>query len=161
MNRAFRTPRLNAFIDVGSQGFDFNVNDKTLFYMVGLQVKVPLFSGKANLYKIKQTEYDAGSIAIKKEYTIKQLELAAAISRNNLTSTRNEYLALLKQEQSARKYFQLIDRGFTEGVNSFIEFLDARNQLTTVQLQLNIQKFKVLTALADYERETASYSFKN
>ncbi|MBC7827394.1 MAG: TolC family protein [Chitinophagaceae bacterium] len=160
MNRAFRTPRLNAFLDLGSQGFDFNVNNKSLFYLAGLQLKVPIFTGKANLYKIEQTKLDARSIALKNDNTIQQLALAASVSRNNINNAYNAWLSLLKQEESAKKYFQLINRGFQEGINSFIEFLDARNQLTTVQLQLNIQKYKVMTALADYERQTASYSLK-
>jgi outer membrane protein TolC len=159
MNRAFRTPRLNAFLDIGSQGFDFNVDNKTLFYLAGLQVKIPLFTGKANLYKIEQTQLTGRSIELKKENTAKQLELAASVSRNNVDNAWNAWLSLLKQEESANKYFQLINRGYQAGINSFIEFLDARNQMTTVQLQLNIQKYKVMTALADYERQTASYSF--
>lgn len=160
MNRAFRTPRLNAFLDLGSQGFDFNVDKKSLFYLGGLQLKVPIFTGKANLYKIEQAKLDVRSIELKEDNTIKQLELATSVSRNNIDNAWNEYLSLLKQEVSSQKYFHLINRGFQEGINSFIEFLDARNQLTTVQLQLNIQKYKVLTALADFERQTASYSIK-
>jgi outer membrane protein len=159
MNRSFRTPRLNAFLDIGSQGFDFNVDSKSLFYMAGVQVKIPIFTGKANLYKIEQTQLTARSIDLKKENTAKQLELAASVSRNNVDNAWNAWLSLLKQEESANKYFQLINRGYQAGINSFIEFLDARNQMTTVQLQLNIQKYKVMTALADYERQTASYSF--
>ena len=159
MNRAFRTPKLNAFLDVGSQGFDFNVDSKSLFYMAGVQMKIPIFTGKANLYKIEQTQLTGRSIELKKENTAKQLELAASVSRNNVDNAWNTWLSLLKQEESANKYFQLINRGFQAGINSFIEFLDARNQMTTVQLQLNIQKYKVMTALADYERQTASYSF--
>ena len=160
LNRAFRTPRLNAFVDIGSQGFDFKVDKRSLFYVAGLQLKVPIFAGKANLYKIEQTKLDLRSVELKKDNTIKQLELAASVSRNNIDNAWNAYLSLLKQEESAKKYFQLINRGFQEGINSFIEFLDARNQLTTIQLQLNIQKYKVMTALADYERQTASYSLK-
>ena len=159
MNRAFRTPRLNAFLDIGSQGFDFNVDSKSFFYLAGLQMKIPLFTGKANLYKIEQTQLTGRSIELKKENTAKQLELAASVSRNNVDNAWNTWLSLLKQEVSANKYFQLINRGYQAGINSFIEFLEARNQMTTVQLQLNIQKYKVMTALADYERQTASYSF--
>ena len=159
MNRAFRTPRLNAFIDIGSQGFDFNVDSKSLFYLAGLQMKIPLFTGKANLYKIEQSQLTARSVELKKENTSKQLELAASVSRNNVDNAWNAWLSLLKQEESANKYFQLINRGYQAGINSFIEFLDARNQMTTVQLQLNIQKYRVMTAIADYERQTASYLF--
>jgi outer membrane protein len=46
-------------------------------------------------------------------------------------------------------------------VNSFIEFLDARNQLTRSQLQTNLNRFKVLSALADTERQTATYSINS
>ncbi|HEX6181670.1 MAG TPA: TolC family protein, partial [Chitinophagaceae bacterium] len=64
------------------------------------------------------------------------------------------------QQEAATNYFKLIDRGYREGVNSFIEFLDARNQITTARLQAIINKYKVFNAMADYERQTAAYSFK-
>jgi outer membrane protein len=45
-------------------------------------------------------------------------------------------------------------------VNSFIEFLDARNQLTSAQLQLNISKYRFLAGLAEFERQTAGYQLQ-
>jgi hypothetical protein len=36
--------------------------------------------------------------------------------------------------------------------------LDARNQLTTAAVQVNLQQQKVLSAMAMLEREAASYS---
>jgi outer membrane protein len=157
MNHSFRTPRLNAFVDLGAQGFDFKVNNNALFYVGGLQVTIPIFQGKRNLYKIEQTQWDIKNNSIQKENTQKQLELAAHTSRNNVLSVHSNYLASQKQLEAARQYFKLIDRGYTEGVNSFIEFLDARNQLTSSQLQVNITKYKLAAAVADYERQTASY----
>ena len=159
MNQSFRTPRLNAFLDLASQGYDFKVNDKSLFYLAGLQLQIPIFSGKRNLYKIEQTKLDDLSIQLMKNNSEKQLELAASVSKNNAASAYSNYLAAIKQQESSRKYFKLIDKGYKVGVNSFIEFLDARNQLTNSELQVNVSKFKTLAALADYERQTASYSF--
>jgi outer membrane protein TolC len=63
--------------------------------------------------------------------------------------------------KSAQSYFNLVEKGYKEGVNTLIEFLDARNQLTSSQLQLNLRKLEVLVAEAQLERETASYSFTN
>jgi outer membrane protein len=160
MDQSFRLPRLNAFLDLASQGFDFKVNDKSFFYLGGLQLQIPIFSGRRNLYKIEQTKLDAQSIELETNNTKQQLELAASVSKNNAASAYNNYQAALKQQESSQKYFTLIDRGYREGVNSFIEFLDARNQLTNSELQVNINKYKTLAALADYERQTASYSFK-
>lgn len=159
MNKSFRVPKLNVFLDLGTQAFDLDFNRKTFFYLGGIQLKVPIFSGNSNVHRISQTELDAKALQLNSDHTRNQLELSASISSNNINTAYNAYQSLMKQEESAHKYFNLIDRGFKEGINSFIEFLDARNQLTTVQLQRNIQYYKVLVAIADYERQTASYSF--
>lgn len=160
LNRSFRTPKVNAFLDLASQGFDFQVNRNSFFYLGGIQMQVPLFAGKRNIYKIEQSELDGKNLELKNDYLRQQLELSASVSRNNAATIYANYNSAIKQEEAARKYFTLIDRGYREGVNTYIEFLDARNQLTSAQLQLNINKYKVLAALADYERQTASYSFK-
>lgn len=160
MNRSFRTPRLNAFLDLASQGYDFKVNSKSLFYLGGLQVQIPIFAGKRNIYKIEQSTIESEAIRVNAAHVKQQLELAAFVSHNAIVNAYNNYRASLKQNEASRNYFKLIDRGFKEGVNSFIEFLDARNQLTTSQLQVTINKYKVFSALADYERQTAAYSFK-
>lgn len=160
MNRSFRTPKLNAFLDLASQGFDFKVNNKSFFYLGGLQLQVPIFTGKRNLYKIEQTTLDSEVLRLNNEQTKQQLELAAFVSHNAIITAYNNYRAAMKQQDAARNYFKLIDRGYKEGVNSFIEFLDARNQLTTAQLQVNITKYKVFSAVAEHERQTASYSLK-
>ena len=159
MNRSFRTPRLNTFVDLAAQGFDFRVNNKSFFYLAGLQLQIPIFTGKRNLYHIQQTEWDMKNLELQASQTEKQLALAAFVSRNNAWNAYNNFQSSGKQQESARQYFKLIDRGYKEGVNSFIEWLDARNQLTTAQLQATIHTYQFLSALADYERQTATYSF--
>ena len=93
--------------------------------------------------------------------TSRQLELAATHASNQLQTTIQNYQAAQEQLKSAQSYFHLIEKGYKEGVNSLIEFLDARNQFTNSQLQLNLRQLEVLTAQARVERETASYSFQN
>ena len=159
MNQSFRTPRLNFFVDLGSQAYNFNVGNKSLFYLAGLQLKIPIYTGKRNLYEIEQAQIDLKNLSLKTDDTQKQLELAALVSRNNAVTAYNNYLSAIKQKESAESYYKLIERGYKEGINNFIEMLDARNQLTNSQLQVNITTYKVLSMLADYERQTASYSF--
>jgi outer membrane protein TolC len=74
-------------------------------------------------------------------------------------SAYQNYLSAQKQLEAARSYQKLIDKGYKEGVNTFIEAIDARNQLTNAQLQLNIILFRVLIAEANLERETAQNPF--
>lgn len=160
MNQSFSKPRLNAFLDLASQGFDFKVNRSSFFYLAGIQLQFPIYSGKRNLSKIAQTQYDLQGLRLNMEQVQQQLQLAALQAGNNARNAYNAYRSQLKQQEAAAQYFKLMDRGFKEGVNSFIEFLDARNQLTSSQLQLNISKYRFLAGLAEYERQTAGYPIR-
>ena len=159
MNKSFHTPKLNAFVDLAAQDFDFRVKSNSFFYIAGLQLNVPIFSGNRNLYKIQQSELDIKSIELTEKDTRNQLELAAFNSKSNARNNYNTYQSAEKQEEAAVQYFKLIDRGYREGVNNFIEMLDARNQLTQSQLQKEVNRYRFLASLADYERQTSSYSF--
>ncbi len=160
MNQSFSKPRLNAFLDLASQGFDFKVNRSSFFYLAGIQLQFPIYTGKRNLSKIAQTQYDLQGLRLNMEQVQQQLQLAALQAGNNARNAYNAYRSQLKQQEAAAQYFKLMDRGFKEGVNSFIEFLDARNQLTSSQLQLNISKYRFLAGLAEYERQTAGYPIR-
>jgi outer membrane protein TolC len=58
---------------------------------------------------------------------------------------------------AATSYQRLIEKGFTEGVNTYLETLDARNQWMNAQINYQLNQFKVLIAAAAYEREAALY----
>jgi len=45
-------------------------------------------------------------------------------------------------------------KGYQEGVNTFLETIDARTQLLNSELLVNINKYKIEIAAANYERET-------
>lgn len=154
MNEKFWLPRLNGFLDLGSQAGDFNFNAKSRYYNVGLQVELPLYVGKRNLYKIKQAQFDQQKAQLSLEQTAQQVALSAASAQNNLTAAYQLYQSALKRVESAASYQRLIERGFQEGVHSFIEDIDARNLLTTAQLQANLSLFNVLITAATLERET-------
>jgi outer membrane protein TolC len=72
---------------------------------------------------------------------------------------RNEVKTLLASLQSAEKklvsasaYFKLVDKGFKEGSQSLLEFIDARNQYTQAALLKSISVYKLQMALAQLER---------
>jgi outer membrane protein len=161
MSKFNRLPKLNGFLDLGSQASDWKVNNNSRYYLVGVQFSLPLFNGFRNNIAIRQAHLEIDKTQHIIDNTEKQLELAATLARNNYETTIQNYYAAQEQLKSAQSYFNLIDKGYREGVNSLIEFLDARNQLTTSQLQQHLKQFEMLTASARIERETASYSFEN
>lgn len=159
LNKAYHAPRINAFLDLAAQDFNFRVNNSSFFYLGGVQLTVPIFAGNRNLYAIKQTEFDIQSIELSNKDLRRNLELAAFNSKSNAKNSYNNFISSIKQEEAAQKYFKLIDRGYKEGINNFIEMLDARNQLTQSQLQKELTRYRLLAAMADYERQTSSYIF--
>jgi len=157
MNRQFAVPKLGAFVDLGSQSEGLNFNGNTRYYMFGFQLDIPIFSGNRNNIKIKQANLDLQNARLNADLTTKQLNLAVKTAQNNLRAAYQNYKSSLKQLEAASSYQRLIEKGYRAGTNTFIETVDARNQFTSAKLLANINRFKVLSAFADVERETATY----
>ena len=159
MKQLFWAPRLSGFVDVGSQASNWEFNNQSKYYLVGLQLEVPLFAGFTNRYKVQQARLDVAN----SDYTLKnvsrQLDLGKEISKNAMKTAVQNYLSATKQLEAAESYARLIDKGYKEGANTFIEAIDARNQLTSAQLLVAINQYKLLIAQANYEREISSYQF--
>lgn len=160
MNQNFWTPKLNTFIDLGTQAEDFVINDKSKYYLFGLQLDIPIFNGFKNQYKIQKTKLELSNTQINTQLISQQLQLSIEMANNALKSAFADYLSAQKQQQSAESYFKLLETGYREGSFSLIEFLDARNQLTSASINQTITKYKVFQALANQERETANYNLK-
>jgi outer membrane protein TolC len=161
LNKFARMPKVNAFFDLGSQASDWKVNENSKYYLVGIQFSVPLFQGFRTNIKIRQSELEIQKTQFNLINTTKHFQMAAEIAQNDLQTTVQNYMATHEQLKSAQSYFNLIEKGYQQGVNSLIEFLDARNQLTSSQLQKNLRLYEALTASARLERETASYIIEN
>jgi outer membrane protein TolC len=161
MSRLSRLPKLNAFMDLGSQESNWQVNSHSRYYLVGVQFTMPLFQGFRNNNIISQNKLALQKTELNLKSTTQQLELSASVAQNNLRTTIENYHAAQERLKASQSYFNLIDKGYQQGVNTLIEFLDARNQLTASQLQQNLRLYEMLTAAAQVERETASYPLNN
>lgn len=158
MNQAYSTPKLSGFLDLGSQYEGWKFNNQSRYYLFGFQLDVPLFNGFTNQYKISQSRMDKRNAELNLESVTKQLDMSAGIARNGLTTALENYQSAQKQLDAAKSYQRLIDKGYKEGINTFIEAVDARNQITSAQLQTIINQYQVLIAKAQYEREIANQS---
>ena len=157
ISQAYRMPKLNAFIDLAAQDFNFKVRSQSFFYLGGLQFSVPIYSGNRNKYKIQRNQLDLKQTDYQWQDVHNKLDVAVFQAKVNVNTNYDKYLSSLKQEEAARHYFRLIERGYKEGVNSFIEWLDARNHLTQAQMQKEVYLYTYLTAIAELERQTASF----
>lgn len=158
MNKSFRVPKLSGFLDLGSQAENWKYNDQSRYYMAGLQLDIPVFSGNRNEHKIKQADLDLKNAQLNFENIRQQLDLSSSVAHNNLKAAWETYRSSQVQLAAAETYQRLIERGYRAGTNSYIETVDARNQLTAARMAMTIDKYNVLLASAALERETASYN---
>ena len=157
MNKLFWSPRLNGFIDLGAQAENLEYNRNARYQLTGLVLEMPLFAGFNNKQKVNQSELQLKNAELNQEIIRQQLYLVANVSLNMLISAYQNYQTSFKQLEAARSYQRLIEKGYKEGLNTFLEAVDARNQLTGAELLLRLNLYKVLIAEAGLERETASY----
>lgn len=150
-------PTLGGFLDLGSQAEDFKFNDKSMYYMVGLQLNIPIFQGNRNNLKIKEAKNELEIAKLQEASVAQQLEVAVNNAYNEVLTEKSKYESSLKQLEMAETYHRLIEKGYAAGTNTYLESIDARSQLSSAKLATNINYYQFLAALARLERETASY----
>ncbi len=157
MNESFYLPKVSGFLSLGSQSTIYDINAKSAYYFLGLQMDIPIFTGKRNLYKIKQSQLDIVSARNTLDLSTKQFSMATEIAQKNVQSSLVSFQASTKSYEAASAYLRLIEKGYKEGVSSYLETVDARNQWMNATINYQLKQFNVLIAAAAYEREAASY----
>ncbi|WP_395618188.1 TolC family protein [Aquirufa sp.] len=157
MNESFYLPKVSGFLSLGSQSTIYDINAKSAYYFLGLQMDIPIFTGKRNLYKIKQSQLDIASARNTLDLSAKQFTMATEIAQKNVQSSLVSFQASTKSFEAASAYLRLIEKGYKEGVSTYLETVDARNQWMNATINYQLKQFNVLIAAAAYEREAASY----
>ena len=155
LNRSFWFPVVNAFYQVGFQGFGFKFNDDQFYQLGGLQLQWSLFRGNDNKYKIRQAELDSDALSTKYKEVEQQLTLQAQTSYNNYRSAVQTLQSIQDEMQSSTETYRLTERRFREGMALQIELVDARTQLTNAQLRFSLAQLSALTRSAELEYATA------
>ena len=86
LTNAFQILKLNAFLDLGSQAFDFDFNIKSQYYFGGISLEWNLFSGNKNKFKVKQAEIDIEIITSQINNVDQQLKLQLQVVQNKFQS---------------------------------------------------------------------------
>jgi outer membrane protein TolC len=159
MNRNYLVPKLNAFYNIGFQGYGFKFNSDQFYQLGGLQLKWDLFKANDNKYKIQQSQLDLDALKNQYKDVEQQLTLQVRTSLNNYHSAIQTLEAVNDEVQSAVETYRFAERRFREGQALQIELIDARTQLTSAQLNYSLAQLAVLTRAAELERATASYKF--
>ena len=158
MAKANNVPKLNTFIEVGSQGFEGRFDVKTQYYFFGLALEWNLFAFGRNRNLVKQRELDTRIIDAEFDYVENQLNLQIETAINKYAVAISQYNAAKSVMISASKYFNDVFKLYKEGQALFVELLDAQNQLIQAELQHNISLFDTHSRAAEIERATSAFN---
>jgi outer membrane protein TolC len=157
LQSAYLVPKLNTYLDLGSQGFDFKYNDKTQYYVWGLSLEMNLFAGGLHKSRIQQAAVGKQQAESNYQETSSQLRMQLVQSVNNLHTALSDYQNAKNQLALAEKYYADQFKVYKAGQLLYIELLDALTQLTNARLQLAVTIANVQVAYADTERNAATY----
>lgn len=152
MNEAYKIPKVNAFVDLGSQAFNFGVGNGSLYALGGVSIELPIYQGNRNKQKIKMAEMDVAAVGAQRDQVADQLALQLQTSLTDYESALRLFQSSRSQVESAQRYFDDMSKRYREGQILYIEYLDARNELTTAELQQSINLSKVWVKWADVQR---------
>lgn len=159
LNKSHLVPKLNAFYNIGFQGFQLKFNGDQFYQLGGLQFRWNLFRANDNKYKIQQSQLDLDALENRYKETGQQLSLQVRIAYNNYYSSLQSLQALRDEVQSAQETYRFTERRFREGQALQLELIDIRTQLTNAQIRYSLAQLAVLTRAAEVERANASYTF--
>jgi outer membrane protein TolC len=158
--RNYWVPKISTYADLGSQGFDWSFDTQSKYMIWGLNFSMPVFQGGRNQNQIQKNVIGLESIQRQKELVNQKLNLNLQIQKNEVKTLHAGLQSAEKKLLAATAYLKLIDRGFKEGSQSLLEFIDARNQFTQAALQKTISEYKLQMALAQLERQLTTETKK-
>ena len=157
LNKSNRLPTLSAAIDYGFQGEKYRFRGDDDFVMASMVLKWNLFKAYGNKAKISSAELDKIMIEKKQKETETQIKLQVINSFYDLETAAKLIESSAQQEIAAEMAFKLVNRKYTEGLTSLLEFIDARTSLTNSSINLIISNYDYLIKYAEYEKVTAMY----
>jgi len=160
MNKNYWVPKINAFLDLGSQGTNWEVSRKSAYYMFGVSASIPIYNGSRNQQQIKQTKYEVENAKLQLDQVSQQLELQRTQALRNVVNAQENWETAKVQLEASKEYFALVSGANREGLTSQLEFIDASNQVTNAELFVLIQYQNYLSSLAELERAAATYPLK-
>lgn len=150
-------PKLNTYIDLGSQGTDFTVNDKTRYYLWGVNLQWDIFNGSQRKYKAAQSRASLNTVTAQLDESQQMLQMQLNQSYNNYESAKAAYKSTVAQLTFASKYYNDQLKAYKAGQLLFLELVDAQDQLTGARLQLSEAQANLQITLAELERGQATY----
>lgn len=157
LQRANIVPKLSTFLDLGSQGTDFKVNDKSRYYLWGVNLQWDIFTGGKNKFRAAQAQSNLNATNARLDEAEQSFKLQIEQSYNNYRSAKAACSSAAAGLSFAGKYYRDQLKAYHAGQLLYLELIDAQDQLTNARLRIADAQADLQIALAALERDQAAY----
>ena len=148
-------PTVSVALDYGVQGnrYRFDRANDVLIGSVVLQWN--LFNGGQDVARRDAARAAQRGAEMQRSEIGRQIDLDVRTSWDAVQATRESLVAATARLAAARSAFSLVDRRYTEGLTSYLEWSDARAQLTAASLNEVQTRYALAARGVDLERAAA------
>lgn len=153
--QARKLPSLALAVDAGGQGESYRTGRGSGYAMGSLVLDWNLFDGQQRRSQVAQARIDERQAARQLTAAEQQLALQVQQARDEFATARTALAAAALRRDAARAAYRLVARREAEGLASQLTVLDARNTLTTAELNYVVTRARLASAAADFDRAAA------
>jgi len=154
--RADLKPTLSLGVDAGTQSEQYEFGRGRNLGMISLVLNWQFFDGGANRAEARSARAAARQAATRRDEAALQIQLEVQQSLDRLETTSDSLTTARARAEASRAGFRIASRKRDEGVITQVEFIDARNTLTSAELNLNLTLFDLLARQAELDYATAA-----
>ena len=150
-------PSLSAFYNLSSNAFsdEFDFTDNKRFYngqLVGLNLKIPLFSGFGRMTRIQQAQLNVEKIEVAKKQVEQQLTINAQNTKSQYTFARSQFKTTEGNLELAQRIYNKTKIKYEEGLSSSLELTQTNNQLLESQGNFIQAAFQLIQAKSNLDK---------
>ncbi len=149
-------PSVNVVLDYGIQGEEYRFTDEDDFWMGSILFEWNLFDGFQKKARRDRAVLEKKHLETRFEQLRARIRLQVQEAYDNLHVARMGIDSARDRVASARFSFDIVRRKYREGMSPQIEFLDARNTLTSAEVSRIVAVYDYRIRLAEFERVTAA-----
>ena len=148
-------PSLALAADYGVQGSEYHFDRDHDAAIASVVLQWNLFNGGQDAVRREQAASARRAMSLRGADTDRLIALDVRTSYDAVGVARQGVESATARLDAARRAFQLVDRRFTEGLASHLEWSDARSQLTAAELNLVLSRYTLAARVVDLERAAA------
>ncbi|MDR2968787.1 MAG: TolC family protein [Tannerellaceae bacterium] len=122
------------------------------FSIVGLSLSIPIYSGGSRIQRMNQTRVTMNQLAIQRDDTKRNLQLAVKQYMDNMNTCLKRYEAARRGVGQAERGQLIAQKRYETGAGTLLELNDSELALTQSRLNYNQAIYDYVVAKADLEK---------